>query len=99
MLMSEIGVWFRTVFNGNGDSSRIVYALVACVCLLLCRRIVLAKNGRDLNRAVLAAESLVEEVKAGIQKILVIPCLMTIFRRYLKNGKLEIRMQMQCISP
>ena len=53
-------------------------------------RSILAKTDRILIPLILAAEGLVEEVKAEILKILAIPCLMTIFRRYLKNGRLEI---------
>ena len=95
--------------RGSGSGPFLMEMVIAAGFFMLCVAMCLSafvqadrlsKNGRDLNRAVLAAESLVEEVKAGnTEKFLVIPCLMTIFRRYLKNGKLEIRMQMQCISP
>ena len=94
--------------RGSGSGPFLMEMVIAAGFFMLCVAMCLSafvqadrlsKNGRDLNRAVLAAESLVEEVKAGNTENFGNPCLMTIFRRYLKNGKLEIRMQMQCISP
>lgn len=60
--------------RGSGSGPFLMEMVIAAGFFMLCVAMCLSafvqadrlsKNGRDLNRAVLAAESLVEEVKAG----------------------------------